>query len=45
VVAQARASRPLPHGVVGLHAVARPDSAGPADLTWDDFVVREAAKG
>jgi hypothetical protein len=45
VVAQARASRPLPQGVVGLHAFARPDSRGPADLTWDDFVVRQAVKG
>jgi hypothetical protein len=42
VVAQARAAHALPAGVVGLHAIARPDSAGPADLTWDDFVVRNA---
>lgn len=44
VVAQAREAHPLPAGNVGLHAVARPDSAGPADLTWDDFVVRNAAR-
>ncbi|HET7047449.1 MAG TPA: hypothetical protein VFI54_04190 [Solirubrobacteraceae bacterium] len=44
VVAQARAAHPLPAGIVGLHAVARPDSAGPADLTWDDFIVRNAAR-
>jgi hypothetical protein len=44
VVAQARAAHPLPAGIVGLHAVARPDSAGPADLTWDDFVVRNATR-
>jgi hypothetical protein len=43
VVAQARAKHPLPNGVVGLHAFARPDSHGPADLTWDDFVVRRAS--
>jgi hypothetical protein len=42
VVVQARAKHPLPNGVVGLHAFARPDSKGPADLTWDDFVVRRA---
>jgi hypothetical protein len=44
VVAQARAAHPLPAGVVGLDAVARPDSAGTADLTWDGFVVRNAAR-
>jgi hypothetical protein len=44
VIIQARAEHPLPAGIVGLHAVARPDSAGSADLTWDDFVVRNATK-
>jgi hypothetical protein len=44
VVAQARAAHALPAGIVGLHAVARPDSPGKADLTWDDFVVRRATR-
>jgi hypothetical protein len=43
VIVQARSTNPLPQGVVGLHAFSRPDSPGPADLTWDHFVVRRAS--
>jgi hypothetical protein len=43
-VAQARDDDPPARGDVGLFAIARPDSPGPANLTWDTFVVREGAQ-
>lgn len=44
VVATARDSEPLPSGdISGLTATPNPGSEDTADLSWDDFVVREAS--
>lgn len=46
VVTQARDDDPFPTGgTSGLAANPQPDSAGSADLAWDDFVVREGRAG
>jgi len=42
IVTQARDEDPSPSGDSGLGATPGPGSAGTADLSWDDFVVREA---
>jgi hypothetical protein len=48
-VVRATDGKPLPaeragaHGTFGVHAYRRPDSDGPADMTWDAFTVRTAS--
>jgi hypothetical protein len=48
-IARATDNKPLPaernglRGTFGVHAYRRPDSAGPADMTWDAFEVRTAS--
>ena len=42
IVTQARDEDPYPRGDSGLGATPGPGSDGTADLSWDDFVVREA---
>jgi hypothetical protein len=48
-IARATDNHPLPaerggfRGTFGMHAYRRPDSNGPADMTWDAFEVRTAS--
>ena len=48
-IARATDNKPLPaerngfRGTFGVHAYRRPDSDGPADMTWDAFTVRTAS--
>lgn len=48
-IARATDNKPLPaerngfRGTFAVHAYRRPDSAGPADMTWDGFEVRTAS--
>ena len=42
IVTQARDEDPFPRGDSGLRANPQPGNEGTADLSWDDFAVREA---